>query len=432
MRNTSLAYRNLNIWVGGDLVRAVEPPVDINISGFTTPSVGVVNARLLVSAQEGDANIGGDQLSFGPTVGTLLPVSGPNNPLTNFFGSQINDDSGNLNTSGTFGNRNQDPFTLTNISGGRQGWDITNINVSSLVLNNQTSAVLRLSTVGDTYMPNTLGTQIDIESPNLSITKSVNKTIGIKGDRLLYTLVITNTGAIATNNFNLVDAAPTGTTIDTSTINIINETGPVVDNSTPSTIDLELGPVAVGQVVTVQYEIITNNSTPTPVDNNAQGTFEFTPGIGQPPISDEVESTTVRTDLALVNQTKAVSDSQALVGDIITYTVTIDNTQSAVALNNVFVYDQLQAGTSYVASSTVIGLNPPIDANPSVLPGVSVVTVPAGQTLTVAFNVRIDVLPTQNPILNTANVSFTVGTSSATQTTNETEVSSFRTRYKCC
>ena len=421
-RNAALPYRNLNIWVGGDLVRAVEPPVDINISGFTTPSVGLVNARLLISAQEGDANIGGDQLSFGSTVGTLTPVSGPNNPLTNFFGSQINNDSGNLNTSGTFGNRNQDPFTLTNISGGRQGWDITNVSVSTLMANNQTSAVLRLSTVGDTYMPNTIGTQIDVESPSMAINKSVNKTQGIKGDRLLYTLVITNSGNIGTNNFNLIDAAPTGTTIDTGTINIINATGPVVNNSTASTIDLELGAVSVGQVVTVQYEVITNNSTPTPVDNNAQATFEFTPGIGQPPISDEVESTTVRTDLALVTQSKAVSDSEALVGDIITYTVTIDNTQSAVALDNVFVYDQLQAGTSYVPSSTVIGLNPPIDANPSILPGVSVVTVPAGQTLTVSFDVRVDILPSPNPILNTASVSFRVGTSNATQNTNETEV----------
>lgn len=420
--NPSLPYRNLNIFVGGELVRDGEPPVDITVSGFTTPSAGTIEARLLLSAQEGDANVPGDSVEFGPTLGTLSPISGPNNPVDNFFGSQINDDSGNLDTSGTFGTRNQDPFTLTNIPGGRQGWDITNVDASSTITNNQTSAALRLSTVGDTYMPNTIGIQIDVESPTIAIDKSVDKLEGIKGDRLLYTLVITNTGNIATNNFNLIDVAPTGTTIDTGTINIINATGPVVDNSTPSTIDLELGAVSVGQVVTVQYEVITDNNTPTPVDNNAQATFEFTPGIGQPPILDNAESNTVRTELALVTQSKAVSDAEVLVGDIITYTVTIDNTQSAVAIDNVFVYDPLQAGTSYVPSSTVIGLNPPIDANPSVLPGVSVVTVPAGQTLTVSFDVRVDTLPSPNPILNTASISFTVGTSNTTQNTNETEV----------
>lgn len=421
-RNKTLSYRSLNIWVGGEIVRANKEPVDINISGFATPALGMVNARLLISAQEGDADIVGDQLFFGPTIETISPVSGPNNPVNNFFASQINGDNGNLNTSGTFGDRNQNPFTLTNVSGGRQGWDITNVNISSLVNNNQTSALLRLSTVGDTYMPNTIGVQIDVNSPNIDINKSVNKSKGIKGDRLLYTIVINNTGTSATDNFNLLDLAPAGTKIDVSTINVLNATGPLVNNSTKSTIDLQLGAILVDESVTVQYEVITNDSTPTPVTNNAQGNFEFTFGVGQKPIKDQINSNTVTTDLAFVTQTKAVSNSEALVGDVVTYTIKIDNSISLVDLNNVFLFDNLQLGTSYVAGSTVINGDLPINADPSISPGINIGNVQAGAIIQVSFDVRVDAFPKTNPILNSANVSFTVGESSITQSTNKTEV----------
>ena len=79
-------------------------------------------------------------------------LKGPNNPPTNFFASQINRDDGTLDTSGTFGTRNANAFTATNISGGRQGWDITNVDVSAQLQNDQTQAFARGTTTGDTYV----------------------------------------------------------------------------------------------------------------------------------------------------------------------------------------------------------------------------------------------------------------------------------------
>ena len=42
----------------------LHPPVDATISGFATPATGAVTGRVLVTAQEGDSNIVGDQLRF--------------------------------------------------------------------------------------------------------------------------------------------------------------------------------------------------------------------------------------------------------------------------------------------------------------------------------------------------------------------------------
>ncbi len=138
--------RFMTLFVGLEAIISTGTPVDFTITGFNTPVAGPISGRLLVSAGEGDATITGDQLLFGPTVPMLTTISGPNNPVNNFFGSQINNDTGNLDTSGTFGDRNSDPFTATNIIAGRQGWDITNIDASSALVHNQSSAVVRLTT----------------------------------------------------------------------------------------------------------------------------------------------------------------------------------------------------------------------------------------------------------------------------------------------
>ena len=161
--NPALPVRNMSIYSGLDAI--VGTTIDIPISGFLTPSTGTVDARVLISAMEGDPGIPGDQLLFGPDVGSLTNLSGPNNLTTNFFASQINDgDSesatvGQLDTSGTFGTLNSTPG-VNPPQGVRQGWDVTNVLASNLG-NNDTTAVLRLTTEGDAYAVPLIGLQID-------------------------------------------------------------------------------------------------------------------------------------------------------------------------------------------------------------------------------------------------------------------------------
>ena len=131
--------------------------------------------EIILSSTEGDADLTGDQALFGPNFSSLNALSGPNNAINNFFGSQVN--AGNLDTTGTFGTRNQSASTSTNISAGRQGWDITSIDISPYLTNSQVSAAIRLTTNGDAYMLNTVGLQININSPNIQATKSVNKSV---------------------------------------------------------------------------------------------------------------------------------------------------------------------------------------------------------------------------------------------------------------
>jgi large repetitive protein len=156
-----------------------------SVSGFCTPPSGPVAGRLAVSALEGDANITGDKLLFGRSpLNNGDRVSGPRNPKDNFFSSQITRDDGSLETAGTFGDRNHTPGSA--LIGARQGWDITNVDVANRLRNNQTSALTRGITDGDSYQILALGLQVDVDAPHFASTGtlSVDRATAAIGDVL--------------------------------------------------------------------------------------------------------------------------------------------------------------------------------------------------------------------------------------------------------
>lgn len=170
-RDEGVPTRNLSIFVGGSFVDE-DSEQDYQVSGFCAPPAGLVEGTVIVSAIEGDTNFTGDQLLIAPTAaGPFENLAGPNNPENNFFCSQINDSTGKVDTSGTFGMVNHDAFAGVNVSGGRQGWDVTTVPLSSMdkqLTNGQTSAVIRTTTTGDSYAPILVAFAIDVNAPDFS------------------------------------------------------------------------------------------------------------------------------------------------------------------------------------------------------------------------------------------------------------------------
>lgn len=265
--NPNLPIRNMSIFVTSEFVSSGSGSTPATISGFLTPTSGAVSGRLQVSALEGDSDRIGDQLLFGPTLGTIVPVSGPNNPIDNFFASQINGDDGTLDTTGTFGNLNQ-PLG-TNASGRRQGYDITNIDVSSQLVNSQTSAVIQGTTSGDAYLINGLGLQIDVNAPKFEVTKSANVTVAVPGDVISYQIVVTNTGTADANFVIMLDAAPEGTTLVPNSVTIDGVPQPGADPS-----NLNLGTISAGQTTVIEYQLLVTSCPPTGQFVN-EALFEF-------------------------------------------------------------------------------------------------------------------------------------------------------------
>ncbi|WBW96576.1 hypothetical protein [Oceanirhabdus sp. W0125-5] len=273
--NASLPTRNMTLFVGAEVISTTTGNIDTTISGFIAPPTGPINARILVSASEGDTNITGDQLLFGETIGTISNLSGPRNTANNFFASQINDDSGNLDTSGSFGNQNHNSITATNIVAGRQGWDITNVDGSAQMNNGQTSAVVRFTTGGDAYSPNALGVQIDslpTEEPDIEVIKCTDKLTVTNGEIITFTIIIKNTGTADAENCELTDTIPTGMEFIPTTV-AINGVSNVSANPNNG---IDLGIIKVDDIVTVTFMVMVDAaSTPVEITNNATLDYEY-------------------------------------------------------------------------------------------------------------------------------------------------------------
>jgi MYXO-CTERM domain-containing protein len=205
-RDETAATRNLSVFVGGSFVDE-DSQQDYSVSGFCAPPSGDVTGTAIVSTIEGDANLTGDQLLIAPmAAGPFVQLSAPNNPANNFFCSQMNDSKGMLDPQGTFGMANHDAIAGANISGGRQGWDVTAVPLTSKsgqLFTGQKSAVLRTITTGDSYMPILAAFVIDVNAPQFGMQNSTitaEPSMVTLGDTFKVTASLTNGGGVAAEN----------------------------------------------------------------------------------------------------------------------------------------------------------------------------------------------------------------------------------------
>lgn len=197
--NPTMRTRNMSLFVGCEQASYTTNQPAI-VEGFCTPpDDDSQGGRLFVSALEADAIKVGDKMLFGQTATTLLPLSGVNNPQNNFFCSQINSKDGLLDTRGSFGDLNAQPFSPAyDVNPGRQGYDITCVDLSSTLTSNQHVAYALGTTQGDDYTINALGIEIDVDAPFIETVKKVNGQDGIQaevGDIVEFTITVQNNGS---------------------------------------------------------------------------------------------------------------------------------------------------------------------------------------------------------------------------------------------
>ncbi|MCX5852543.1 MAG: DUF11 domain-containing protein [Deltaproteobacteria bacterium] len=339
--NATLPKRNMTIFVGCELSNSSLNTTS-SVSGFCTASSGTINARMMVSAIEGDSNISGDQMQFGPTVATLAAVSGPNNPISNFFCSQNNKDDGALDTAGTHGGLNHTPGS--NGSGMRQGWDITNIDVSSRMQPLQTTAYARGISNQDQYTISSIGLQINVGVPQFPfIVLGVDKATTYVGDELTYTTDVNNTAGTADAiNCIYTDPLPAGTSFVAGSFKIDGVTQPAANPVT----GVDIGTIAQGTRKTVSYKVlVTAIPAPPAVAEyrvTATWNYEYLSCPGLPNYVGSVTTNTVVTGtVRFVSVKTSVPSGSVRVTENLIYTISIGNT-----------------GTTNPSAATVTGVPP--------------------------------------------------------------------------
>ncbi|MGL5347274.1 MAG: DUF7507 domain-containing protein, partial [Peptostreptococcaceae bacterium] len=242
--------------------------------------------------------------------------------------------------------------------------------------------------VSDIATSNTVQTAVG----NIVTNKAVDKTFADLGDTLTYTVTLENTGKADVNNVLFQDSIPSGTTfVDGSVI----ADAPITGNN-PQT-GVTVTNVAAGQKVSISWKVVVGNSVPTPNPIPNSGTITI-PGV--PPITTNIVTTTVNN--ATLNLVKSVDKTLAIVGELVTYTITVTNSGSTAA-NPAVITDIVPNGTSYVAGTLKVdGVSNPGDPNT----GINVGPIAAGITKTIVFTVKINTLPVPNPMPNKAVVDY--------------------------
>ena len=400
---------NMTLFVGGQASSLSATPAEI--TGFCAqydpdPSKRLP-ARLLVSAIEGDPNLTGDQMQFGPTPATLQPLSGPNNPIGDFFCSQINDDNGNLiNTTGTFCTYNSTTSTL--LPNGRQGYDITNVDCSGTIVPGQTTAYAVGTTTGDNYVINALGLQLSVYAPYMTATKAVDSDCAKHDDTVTFTITIENSGTLDASDLVLTDVLELGLTFVPNSVYVNSGNVPGADPN----VGVPMGALAQGDTTEVTFDA---QITGLPLSGNQfvnRGTvsFDYIPACGGDPVTEDtdtnevfitLDSPAVLTAAKLIN---GVLDYCAAPGETVTISISVENT-GPIDTTGLVLTDILESGLTFVPNSVYVNsVNIP-GANPNA--GVSLGTLAQGNTTVVTFQAHnVSLPPSGNQFLNTGSVSF--------------------------
>ncbi|MGJ8593628.1 MAG: gliding motility-associated C-terminal domain-containing protein [Aquaticitalea sp.] len=154
----SLPRKNITLFDGYAHVTSAVNNFDINFNGFQTIPLGNVNADLVIGSLEGDRSLSGDRLQIRNVAGNFVDISSQTRSSSNFFNSSITIGGSN------FVDRN--PASTNTL-----GFDAAVFNLSnpgnSIITNNQTSAVLRLTSNQETYGLFLLGLAVDVYAPDL-------------------------------------------------------------------------------------------------------------------------------------------------------------------------------------------------------------------------------------------------------------------------
>lgn len=247
---------------GGGFVEESDP-YDYGFEDYCAPSGGSPSGRLRVSASEGDANRIGDQLLAGADPGTLTALSSANNLASNFFASQINLASGELDMEGTFGSRNHNPATATNVSAGRQGWDVGAAAVTGLA-DGQEGLHVRAATTGDTYMVNGLGFEGTVDAPEFTANAgSLGAGSLAVGESTTLTVPIQNTGVRTAEDVTFKLALPAGVELGGLSVGNVG----VTTTREGLAGGIEVGDLAAGETRTVNVGLVAT----------AAGSFQLAP-----------------------------------------------------------------------------------------------------------------------------------------------------------
>lgn len=172
----------------------------VDVAGLCIPTASSNRyGRVALASLDGDASVTGETLRYARQTSQLgdggSRIAPPGATLTNPLISRIAGNNGEVDTRGTFGTTNHG--TSNNVSGGRQGFDLTNIDTTVALATNWTNALFRPNAGDDLHSMLAVAMVVRHRTPLLIDTGAViavTPTAATVGTVLTVTVTLQNSG----------------------------------------------------------------------------------------------------------------------------------------------------------------------------------------------------------------------------------------------
>ncbi|MEC2087553.1 hypothetical protein P9G96_02250, partial [Bacillus paranthracis] len=212
-----------------------------------------------------------------------------------------------------------------------------------------------------TSSSNTVSTAV--VDASLSVIKNTDSLVQSTNGTITYTVVVQNNGNTTANTVTLTDLVPEGTAFIPNSVTINGVSAPGADPN----VGIPLNSIAPSDIITITFQMIVQSiPSVNPISNIARIAYTFIADPTAPIISRTITSNPAVTQISDANvlSLKAVNAQQATTGDILTYTITLENTGNIPASNLIF-SDTLPEGTTFVDNSFTLNGTAILGANPN-------------------------------------------------------------------
>lgn len=225
---------------------------------------------------------------------------------------------------------------------------------------------------------------ITVIEPSFKVSKSSNKNYVKVGDTFFYTINIVNDGDYPTIDTIITDVLP-------AEFNVIEIKANGVVVIGDLSLGVSLGPLGVGDsiVVTIEIEVTSDIFSEDGFKNSLTTDFLVIMDPLDPPTTLTI-TTLSNSSILIVNPDlqllKSSNISNAAVGDVVTYTIVVENTGN-ITLTNIIVRDLLEQSLLFVDKSLKVDGEALLNA--SISSGVRINSLNPGESVVITFDVLI-------------------------------------------
>ncbi len=235
----------------------------------------------------------------------------------------------------------------------------------------------------------------------LTIQKQANVTTAEIGDLITYTVQVNNSNLNVLTNVSITDILPLGLNYQTNTAKINNN---AVSNSqinlSGNNLTIDLGNIPANTNWSISYDVLVSNSAPL---GNSLNRVTATSDTAT---SNESQAQVlINPDIVPLQLQKVVNVGSAKVGDSVTFTISLDNTNNSI-IEGIVINDSLPTGLEFISGTANLN-GTQIAPNTTNGLSFSIGDIPANTQWTLTYDALITADSVDDSLTNSATASAT-------------------------